>query len=63
MNRLIEAPCQRCGKVVTTARRSLLGLDAIKRRWGVLCQGCFTLEEERQLLKEQGEAIVQQRRS
>ena len=56
--RLVEVACQRCGRQVTTTAQSLLGLDSLKRQWGILCQGCVTGEERYLLLQEQGRALA-----
>ena len=50
--------CRRCRKPLSTATRSLLGLDALKDRWGILCSNCITPEERHQMLSEQGQALA-----
>ena len=54
---LTQAPCKRCGKMVVTAVRSLLGLDGLKVQWGVICQACVTPDEQYQLLREMGDQL------
>ena len=60
MNRLINTPCKRCGRMVVTSVRSLMGLGRLKARWGVICQSCITPEEQHQMLMEQGTALLEQ---
>jgi DNA-directed RNA polymerase subunit RPC12/RpoP len=38
--RLVQVRCKRCGKEVQAASRSLYGLDALKAKFGVICQDC-----------------------
>ncbi len=42
---LIEQPCKRCGRLVTTTSRALHGLDSLKAQFGVVCKNCATPEE------------------
>ena len=59
--RIITVSCKRCGKEVSAAARSLLGLDTLKSSFGVLCQDCVTQEEQYALLREQGEALAEKK--
>jgi len=58
---IITAPCRHCGKPVATASRSILGLDELKARYGVVCSDCITGDEVQTLLIHMGEGIISKR--
>lgn len=55
---LVPANCERCGREVYTANRSLFGLDHLKAKWGVLCNVCTTEAEQREMLDDQFQGIM-----
>ncbi len=54
---LYETHCRRCGKPVTTANRSLYGLDALKAQYDRICHDCMTDTERNELLDKMGQGI------
>lgn len=56
-SRLTISRCSRCHRPLTVSVKSLLGLDTLKEKWGILCADCITAEEQHQLLSEQGLAL------
>ncbi len=55
---MITAPCKRCGNPVTTASRSIYGLDRQKAEFGVVCSNCATPEEKYDINMQIGKGIV-----
>ena len=51
---LTQAPCSRCGRIVTTTVHALIAPHA-KARWGILCERCTTETEQRQMIYDIGE--------
>lgn len=54
---LAEARCSRCDKAIYIATRSVLGLDRLKAKWGIICEDCIEPEERHRMMIEQGEAL------
>lgn len=53
------APCRRgCGTMLATASRSILGADALKRKYELICDKCLTPEEHDEILRGQAGAIL-----
>lgn len=42
--------CRRCGKEISTASRSIYGLDSLKARYGSICHDCTTDDERNEML-------------
>ena len=55
---IFETKCKRCAKPITTTSRSLLGIENLKAKYGDICEACMPKDEQYQMLKEMGEAIV-----
>lgn len=58
--RIVFVPCERCGKLLATAIRSLYGLDALKARTSILCSDCTTPAEVYELNKAIGEGLIRE---
>ena len=41
--------CKRCGKKITTAKKSFYGLNNLKRKYGMICINCVTEEEKKEI--------------
>jgi len=54
---IVKTECARCGKEIFTCKRSLLGSESLKRKWGMICEDCITPEEKHQILEDQGQVI------
>jgi hypothetical protein len=54
---LLKTKCERCGKELATASRSLWGIDKLKERFGAVCSACITQEESAELIHSMGKAI------
>ena len=54
---LLKTECERCGKELVTASRSLWGIDKLKEEFGVVCSSCTTKEESTKLIHSMGKAI------
>lgn len=54
---LIKTKCERCGKEMVTASRSLWGMDKKKQEFGVVCSSCITKGESAELIHSMGKAI------
>ncbi len=50
--------CQRCGKRLAVASRSIYGADRLKAQFGILCDGCATDQEKQGLNLAIGEHIA-----
>jgi len=50
--------CRRCGKEISTASRSVLGLDALKAQYGSICHDCTTPEERNEMLHKMAGGIL-----
>lgn len=46
----LKTKCERCGKELVTASRSLWGMDKQKKEFGVVCSSCTTKDESNELL-------------
>jgi len=55
-----ETICKRCGKPITTASQSILGLDGLKARLGSICSDCTTPDEKQEMLQAMSNAILQE---
>lgn len=53
-----ETSCERCGKRIMTASRSLWGLDELKKEYENVCEECATPDEKYKLAIAIGEEIV-----
>ena len=56
--RIVHTHCKRCGRPLTTTDRALHGLNVLKAKYGNICEGCTTPDEQHQMLVEIGEAIA-----
>lgn len=57
---LILSECERCGRSLYTGNRSLFGNDALKKKFGVICQDCTTTAEKEKLREEQGRTTTRE---
>ena len=55
--KLLIVACKRCGKPITTTSKSLLGLAALKAKYGSICEACMGKDEFYLMLKEEGEQL------
>lgn len=53
----LQTKCERCGKGLVTASRSLWGMDKQKKEFGVVCSSCTTKKESNELLHSMCKAI------
>jgi Protein of unknown function (DUF2688) len=56
---LVKSNCKRCGCVVLTGNRSLLGADGLKAELGGICSRCVTPAEEARILEGQATTILE----
>ena len=52
----LQTKCERCGKALVTASRSLWGMDKQKEEFGIVCSSCITKKESTGLLHSMGKA-------
>ena len=55
---LVHTECKRCGAPIVTGNRSLFGADALKARYGSICDACMPEAEQEQMLREMGNAVA-----
>jgi len=53
----LKTKCERCGKELVTASRSLWGIDKQKEEFGVVCSSCITKEESTDLIYSMGKTL------
>lgn len=46
---IIETCCRRCGKSIRTLSHSIIGADDAREKFGSICGGCITPEEDTEL--------------
>jgi hypothetical protein len=51
---LVKTKCKRCGKEICTANKSVWGLNALKKKFGSICDGCITPNERKEMLLQMG---------
>lgn len=56
--KLLKVECQRCGKPLYMANRSILRSPQLKVVCGILCSDCATPEEKHKILNDQGLALL-----
>lgn len=56
---IIATHCERCGKPIHTASRSVLGLDGLKARLGNICSQCIGTDKEHELHMAIGGSIIE----
>jgi hypothetical protein len=50
--------CRRCGKRLATGTRSLIGAEALKRKWELICATCLTPAERVELERDMRRAAL-----
>lgn len=55
---ILTTSCQRCGRPIATASRSIIGADAAKAQFDRICSRCITPEEEKEIRRIQAKAIM-----
>ena len=43
---IIETCCRRCGKSIRTLSHTIIGADDAREKFGSICGGCITPEED-----------------
>ena len=46
---IIETCCRRCGKSIRTLSHTIIGADDAREKFGSICGGCITPEEDNEL--------------
>lgn len=53
-----QMPCKRCGKIITTTTKSILGLDNLHKEYSGICHDCLTDDEQNTMLNLMGQQII-----